>query len=238
MPRTDARTGPARQPRAVAKPAARDLADGTPAARARAASRPAPRTRAASSAAERRRLTQELRALAHPLRLKLLEMFAGEPRTTMQVAALMGEPPTRLYHHVNALERAGILRLERTRQVRGTTEKYFEVAKKQIGIARPAQVTRSSRAAFRGLATLVVDEARAELVAALAKPSLLSKTTAPIAFRMLLAVPPSHQTRVRKRIMATIEAIKRELKDCDKRSAPRWAMTLVFAPRISRKRSD
>ena len=38
--------------------------------------------------------------------------------------------------------------------------------------------------------------------------------------------------------MATIEAIKRELKGCDKRSAPRWAMTLVFAPRISRKRSD
>src|SRR5690349_21306438 len=73
-----------------------------------------PRTRTASAAAERRRLTQELRALAHPLRLKLVEMFAGTPRTTMQVAVLMGEPPTRLYHHVNALERAGILHLEHT----------------------------------------------------------------------------------------------------------------------------
>ena len=106
------------------------------------------------------------------------------------------------------------------------------------GSTRARSVPPSSRAAFRGLATLVLDEARAELAAALARPSLLSKTTAPIAFRMLLAVPPSHQKRVRKRIMATIEAIKRELKDCDKRSAPRWAMTLVFAPRISRKRSD
>src|SRR5438067_9553556 len=128
-----------------------------------------PRT---TTPADHRRVTRELRALAHPLRLKLLEMFAGEPRTTMQVAALMGEPPTRLYHHVNALERAGILRLERTRQVRGTTEKYFEVAKKQIGIARPAQVTRSSRAAFRGLATPVVAEAGAALAAAPARPGL------------------------------------------------------------------
>src|SRR5262245_12737797 len=66
------------------------------------------RPASAAVAAERRRATQELRALAHPLRLKLLEAFAGGPRTTMQVAADMGEPPTRLYHHVNALERAGI----------------------------------------------------------------------------------------------------------------------------------
>src|SRR6266571_2423568 len=113
--------------------------------RTRAIARPPPRPRAAvaartpgpSSAAHRRRVTQELRALAHPLRLKLLEHFGNGPRTTMQVAAAIGEPPTRLYHHVNALERAGILHLKRTRQVRGTTEKYFEVAKKRIAMSRP-----------------------------------------------------------------------------------------------------
>jgi DNA-binding transcriptional ArsR family regulator len=192
----------------------------------------------ASAAAERRRLTQELRALAHPLRLKLVEMFAGTPRTTMQVAALMGEPPTRLYHHVNALERAGILHLERTRQVRGTTEKYFVVAKQRIGIASRQGVTPASRAAFRGVATLVLDEARAELAAALARPGGFTKTTAPVALRMLLAVPPTHHERVRKRILATIEAIKRELKDCDKRSAPRWALTLSFAPTLGGKQGD
>jgi DNA-binding transcriptional ArsR family regulator len=195
-----------------------------------------PGARAVGSAAERRRLTQELRALAHPLRLKLLEMFAGQPRTTMQVAGLMGEPPTRLYHHVNALERAGILKLERTRQVRGTTEKYFVVAKQRIGIARDRDVTPSTRVALSGLATLVLEQARAELTASLARPARFSRATAPIALRMLLAVPPSHQKRVRRRIMATVEAIKRELKDCDRRSAPRWALTMSFAPSLGRKR--
>src|SRR6266516_3971012 len=100
--------------------------------RARTTARLSARTRGPSSAADRRRVTQELRALAHPLRLRLLEHFGRGPRTTMQVAADMGEPPTRLYHHVNALERAGILKLARTRQVRGTTEKYFEVARKKL----------------------------------------------------------------------------------------------------------
>src|SRR5438093_1274547 len=65
----------------------------------------------------------QLRALAHPLRLRLFELFAETPRTTMQVAELLGQPPTRLYHHVNALERAGLLKLRETRQIRGAVEK-------------------------------------------------------------------------------------------------------------------
>jgi DNA-binding transcriptional ArsR family regulator len=148
----------------------------------------------------------------------------------MQVAADMGEPPTRLYHHVNALERAGILRLKSTRQVRGTTEKYFELAKRRLGVMRPKDVTPGTRASLRGLATMVFDEARAELLAAIADPSGLTKDTAPLALRMLLSVPASHQKRVRRRIMATLKAIQRELKGCDKRAAEGWALTLGYAP--------
>src|SRR3989442_3746733 len=70
---------------------------------------------------------EEMRALAHPLRLRLLEMFADGPRTTMQVAAILHTPPTRLYHHVHALERAGLLHLREIRRKRGTHEKYFEI---------------------------------------------------------------------------------------------------------------
>jgi DNA-binding transcriptional ArsR family regulator len=210
--------------------------------RARATDQPAarrpekapPRRPTPSSAADRRRATQELRALAHPLRLRLVEHFARGPRTTMQVAAEMGEPPTRLYHHVNALERAGILRLKSTRQVRGTTEKYFEVAKHKLGLIRARDVTPAARASLRGLATLVFDEAREELLAAIADPGGLTRETAPIALRMLLSVPPSHQKRVRRRIMATVKAIKRELKGSDKNSAEGWALTLGFAPTVGK----
>lgn len=188
------------------------------------------------SAAERRRVTQELRALAHPLRLKLVEQFASGPRTTMQVAADMGEPPTRLYHHVNALERAGILRLKRTRQVRGTTEKYFELAKHRIGVTRAADVTSGSRAALRGLTGQVFDQARDELLAAIANPGKLTKDTAPLALRMALSVPKSHQQRVRRRIMATIKAIKQDLKASGAAPGDRWALTLGFAPTAGHKK--
>ena len=67
----------------------------------------------------------QLKALSQPLRLSILEQLVSEPRTTKQVAEALGEKPTKLYHHVDALERAGVIRLVATRPKRGTTEKYF-----------------------------------------------------------------------------------------------------------------
>ena len=65
----------------------------------------------------------QIKVLADPLRIRILEEL-GQERTTKQVADLIGEKPTKLYHHVEALERVGLIQLTRTRQNRGTLEKY------------------------------------------------------------------------------------------------------------------
>ena len=65
----------------------------------------------------------QMKLLADPRRIRILELL-GEERTTKQVAEILGEPPTRLYHHVAALARVGLIRLARTRQSRGAIEKY------------------------------------------------------------------------------------------------------------------
>src|SRR5688572_6992339 len=66
----------------------------------------------------------QMKVLADPLRIRILELL-GEERTTKQVAGILGLPPTRLYHHVAALERVGLVRLARTQQRRGAVEKYY-----------------------------------------------------------------------------------------------------------------
>jgi DNA-binding transcriptional ArsR family regulator len=66
----------------------------------------------------------QIKLLAEPIRLRLLAAF-GDEKTTKQVADELGEKPTRLYHHVEALERAGLIVLTRTAPKRGTTEKYY-----------------------------------------------------------------------------------------------------------------
>lgn len=76
---------------------------------------------------------KQVKALAHPLRMRIIEsMAAAEPMTTKQVAELLGEKPTRLYHHVDLLHQAGLIRLTHTRKNRGTTEKYYEAIARQF----------------------------------------------------------------------------------------------------------
>jgi DNA-binding transcriptional ArsR family regulator len=62
--------------------------------------------------------------------MRILEILCEESRTTKQVAESLGEKPTRLYHHVDALAKAGLISLCDTRQVRGTVEKYYRAVAK------------------------------------------------------------------------------------------------------------
>lgn len=75
---------------------------------------------------------EQVKVLADPLRVRILESFSIDERTTKQVAESLGEKPTRLYHHVDALERVGLIRLTRTRQNRGTIEKYFKAVARRF----------------------------------------------------------------------------------------------------------
>jgi DNA-binding transcriptional ArsR family regulator len=74
----------------------------------------------------------QVKVLADPLRIRILEQLCTEERTTKQVAKILGEKPTKLYHHVDALARVGLIRLTRTRQNRGTIEKYYMAVARQF----------------------------------------------------------------------------------------------------------
>ena len=78
----------------------------------------------------------QIKALADPLRQRLLREFAQTPQTTKQVANALKENPTKLYHHVEILAQAGLLKLVRTQQKRGTTERYYQAAAKQFSVHR------------------------------------------------------------------------------------------------------
>lgn len=79
---------------------------------------------------------EQLRALSHPLRQRILEAMIPEERTTMQVARQLGEKPTRLYHHVAKLRDAGLIEQVRTRRVRGTVEKYHRAVAESFSATR------------------------------------------------------------------------------------------------------
>jgi DNA-binding transcriptional ArsR family regulator len=77
----------------------------------------------------------QLKALADPLRQRILSAMADDAITTKQVAEQLGEKPTRLYHHVDILEQANLIELVETRPVRGTVEKYYRTVARRFVVA-------------------------------------------------------------------------------------------------------
>ncbi len=111
----------------------------------------------------------QIRALANPLRLRILGALVGEPRTTKQVAELVGEKPTKLYHHVQAMERAQLVRLVSTRPKRGTVEKYYQATATLFQAGKSAfsvgARTRHRRPDTDSLLVALLDTAREDLTA-------------------------------------------------------------------------
>jgi DNA-binding transcriptional ArsR family regulator len=162
----------------------------------------------------RRRATTltQVRALAHPLRLRLIELFVARPLTAKQAAQKLGQPPTRLYYHVATLERAGLLRLARTRAVRGATEKYFALARQPLrslgrdGTDAMRQATARDRMA---ISVTLFDRARGELMRALDAGALENKRPL-IAIRALARTTPSGARRLQRDLMAVIRRLQRD----------------------------
>lgn len=97
---------------------------------------------------------QQMKVLVDPRRIRILELLGDEERTTKQVAEILGEPPTRLYHHVAALERVGLIRLARTRQSRGAMEKYYVAVAKTFSADPKLFASRRSAQAAEAAGTV------------------------------------------------------------------------------------
>ena len=68
---------------------------------------------------------EQLRALGDDLRSKVVVLLREQARSTTELAELLGLPKGTVGHHVKVLEKAGLVRVVRTRQVRALTEKYY-----------------------------------------------------------------------------------------------------------------
>jgi DNA-binding transcriptional ArsR family regulator len=173
----------------------------------------------------RLRELQQLRVLAHPLRLQLLELFAAGPRTTKQAAEQLGESPTRLYHHVHALERAALVRLTSRRQVRGTVEKYYQAT------ARRFEVDRGMLAGQRGaraVATSMFD-LRGELAAALAARERAGGRE-PLAARTTLLLDDEQARALRSELIARVERIHAAQGAARSSGRRAWNLTIALLP--------
>ena len=67
----------------------------------------------------------QIRALAGDVRARIVVLLRERAASTTELAAALGIPKGTAGHHVKVLERAGLIRVVATRQVRAVTEKYY-----------------------------------------------------------------------------------------------------------------
>lgn len=68
---------------------------------------------------------ERLRALADEFRVQIVSHLRQRAASTSELADAFAIPKGTVGHHVKVLERAGLIRVVRTRKVRGVTEKYY-----------------------------------------------------------------------------------------------------------------
>ena len=67
----------------------------------------------------------QLRALADDVRTAIIALLRERARSTQQLARELDIPKGTIGHHVKVLEKAGLIQVVRTRQVRAVTEKFY-----------------------------------------------------------------------------------------------------------------
>ena len=68
---------------------------------------------------------QQLRALAFPFRGRIVTLLRERAASTTELASVLETPKGTVGHHLKVLEKAGLVRVVRTRKVRALTEKYY-----------------------------------------------------------------------------------------------------------------
>ena len=71
------------------------------------------------------RETEQFRALGDDLRTQIVVLLRDHAASTTELADKLGLPKGTVGHHLKVLEKAGLVRVVRTRKVRAVTENYF-----------------------------------------------------------------------------------------------------------------
>lgn len=77
----------------------------------------------------------QLRALADPLRMRILEQLVRRPMTMSQLGEVFGETTAKMHYHVHELEKFGFIKLVEKRERGGFIEKYYRTVARDVSIA-------------------------------------------------------------------------------------------------------
>ena len=142
---------------------------------------------------------QQLRALADPFRGRIITLLRQRAASTTELASALETPKGTVGHHLKVLEKAGLVRVVRTRKVRALTEMYYGRVARLFVLktddSMPGDVKRGA------IAAMMLRQAADELIAA----GLDKETSAILHARLAPADVKRFQKRL-ARLLADFES--------------------------------
>jgi DNA-binding transcriptional ArsR family regulator len=175
-----------------------------------------------------------LKALADPLRLKLMHRMMGAPDRAWSVKELAGElnqPVTKLYHHIKLLEGAALITDVESRLVSGIVEHRYRASQRSLRMDDAMFISPETRDDSIAQVAALVDTSRDGLIDYLhgdyaeADEVLVSRSAA--------RLTAEEAVTVRKAIEELVEGFKRAHDEADDDAdapAPRSTMLILFHP--------
>lgn len=176
-----------------------------------------------------------LEVINNPLRLRILNQLASEPKTVREVAERMEVPVTRLYYHLNLLEEAGVIEVVETRKSGARLQRVYRAiaTRFQPGPELLSNVE-DKRQLAEAAAGAVLDGARLDAVAGLLRhfgfmegadpdevPGNLGRTV----------VPMSREAAVE--LTERIGELMAEINEREDLDGEEYAFSFVFFPMVA-----
>lgn len=172
-----------------------------------------------------------LKALADPLRLHLLEILgtdASRSWTVKELATEMGQPVTKLYHHMKLLEAAHLVLDAETRVVSGIVEHRYRCAQRRITLDDGMFGAAGTRSASIATVSGVVEQAREDLESYLERDDADADQVT--VGRALARLTEEERAAVMAQLDQILDDIAERRTDRDRAGLPRSAITIVMHP--------
>ena len=177
---------------------------------------------------------EALKALADPLRLRILHVAMGDPRrawSVKEIAAQLDQPVTKLYHHVKQLEQAGLIVDVETRVVSGIVEHRYQTGQMGLQFDESLFGSPATRDASIQQAASIVDESRDELVAYLSSPD--PNLNAVMLSKAYARLTPDEARAVMAELERMVDGFSANKDDPAHEGLPRTAMLFVMHPQLA-----
>jgi hypothetical protein len=187
---------------------------------------------------------ETLKVVTDPFRMRVLETMMEGPITVKQVAERLATPATKLYYHVNLLEKHGLIVVVDTQVVSGIIEKHYQAAAGSFQIDRSLLAFEASIGeGGHGVIEMMLDPVREEIRSGLRSGLIKSSPDASVYERLSMSrtrvmLTPEQAEDFNARINAILDDL-RAMNNDDLTGKQAYALLIAFYPiQTGQKLSD